>query len=158
MPYGWRVALVDTYSRDAALRSQALNGLAVFAVSMGALFVVSYLLSGWVLRPVQRAWDQQRRFVSDASHELKTPLAVILANVQILEREQGIDASAQRWVSHFLNNRQFFWVGLRTDSGFDFGLAGRWVLNIPTNSLKKLGSVSIRCLKAAASSHRTRYR
>lgn len=98
MPYGWRVALVDTYSRDAALRSQALNGLAVFAVSMGALFVVSYLLSGWVLRPVQRAWDQQRRFVSDASHELKTPLAVILANVQILEREQGIDASARRWV------------------------------------------------------------
>ncbi len=99
MPWGWRVALVDTYSRDAALRTQALNQIVIFVVSMGALFVVSYLLSGWALRPVARAWEQQRRFVSDASHELKTPLAVILANVQILERESGVDESAQRWVA-----------------------------------------------------------
>ena len=97
-PYGWRLALVDTYSRDAALRTQALNGLAIFLVSMGALFVISYLLSGWALRPVERAWQQQRRFVSDASHELKTPLAVILANMQILERDRGIDEGAMRWV------------------------------------------------------------
>lgn len=97
--YGWRLALVDTYSRDAALRTQALNGLAIFLVSMGALFVISYLLSGWALKPVERAWDQQRRFVSDASHELKTPLAVILANTQILERERGVDESAMRWVA-----------------------------------------------------------
>ena len=99
MPWGWRVALVDTYSRDAALRTQALNQIVIFVVSMGALFVVSYLLSGWALRPVARAWEQQRRFVSDASHELKTPLAVILANVQILERESGVDESAQHWVA-----------------------------------------------------------
>ena len=97
-PYGWRLALVDTYSRDAALRTQALNGLAIFLVSMGALFVISYLLSGWALRPVKRAWQQQRRFVSDASHELKTPLAVILANMQILERDRGVGEGAMRWV------------------------------------------------------------
>ncbi len=98
MPWGWRVALVDTYSRDAALRTQALNQIVIFAVSMAALFIVSYLLSGWALRPVVRAWEQQRRFISDASHELKTPLAVILANAQILERDSGVDESARRWV------------------------------------------------------------
>ena len=96
---GWRVALADTYSRDKALRAQATTSLAIFAASMGALFVVVRLLSGWALRPVEEAWSRQRRFVSDASHELKTPLAVILANTQILEREGSLDDETRRWVS-----------------------------------------------------------
>ena len=97
--WGWRIAFVDTYLRGATLRAQALSSLAIFAVSMGAVFVVAYTLSGWALRPVQRAWEQQRRFVSDASHELKTPLAVILANTQILEGEKDLPEGARRWVS-----------------------------------------------------------
>ena len=97
--WGWRVALVDTYLRGATLRAQALSSLMIFSISMGALFVISYVLSGWALRPVQRAWEQQRRFVSDASHELKTPLAVILANTQILEGEKDLPEGARRWVS-----------------------------------------------------------
>lgn len=96
--WGWRIAFVDTYLRGATLRAQALSSLAIFVVSMGAVFVVAYALSGWVLRPVRRAWDQQRRFVSDASHELKTPLAVILANTQILERMGELPPEARRWV------------------------------------------------------------
>ena len=95
---GWRVALADTYSRDKALRAQATTSLAIFVASMGTLFVVVRLLSGWALRPVEDAWERQRRFVSDASHELKTPLAVILANTQILEREGLLDGETARWV------------------------------------------------------------
>ncbi|MDM8270934.1 sensor histidine kinase [Thermophilibacter provencensis] len=97
-PWGWRIALVDTYSRAASLRVQALTSLVIFFVSMGALFVISYVLSGWALKPVERSWERQRRFVSDASHELKTPLAVILANTQILEGMEGLPEDARRWV------------------------------------------------------------
>ena len=97
--WGWRVALVDTYLRGATLRAQALSSLMLFSISMGAIFVIAYVLSGWALRPVQAAWEQQRRFVSDASHELKTPLAVILANTQILESAEGLPQDARRWVA-----------------------------------------------------------
>lgn len=97
--WGWRVALVDTYLRGATLRAQALSSLMIFSISMGAIFVIAYVLSGWALRPVQSAWEQQRRFVSDASHELKTPLAVILANTQILESDESIPKGARRWVA-----------------------------------------------------------
>ena len=94
---GWRVAFADTYSRDAALRAQATMDLAIFLVAMAVLLVIVTRLARWILRPVEEAWDQQRRFVSDASHELKTPLAVILANAQILETVEGVPEEARRW-------------------------------------------------------------
>ena len=50
------------------------------------LFLCSYLLSGVVTKPVGAAWAQQEQFLSDASHELKTPLTVILSSAELLEQ------------------------------------------------------------------------
>lgn len=80
---------------------QALAGLCV-AVDAGALvafLAISWRFSKWALRPVERAWSQQRQFIVDASHELKTPLAVILANASILLKhpERSI-ASQSQWL------------------------------------------------------------
>ncbi len=41
-------------------------------------------MSSWAINPVKVAWDKQKQFVADASHELKTPLAVINTNVDVL--------------------------------------------------------------------------
>lgn len=70
----------------------AAAGLAALAV----LFLISIAFSRWALRPVQRAWDQQHRFVSDASHDLKTPIAVIQANTSILLDEPDLSAEERR--------------------------------------------------------------
>ncbi len=95
---GYRLALCDTYARDSALRKQLVTIIVVFVISVLALYVVVRTLATWILRPVEAAWDRQRRFVSDASHELKTPLAVIVANTQILQADTSIPQGSKRWV------------------------------------------------------------
>lgn len=50
-----------------------------------AFLFLSFFLARWAVRPVERAWDQQRQFIADASHELKTPLTVIITNAELLQ-------------------------------------------------------------------------
>ena len=64
----------------------------IFLVAMEAFLGISILLSRWVIKPVEKAWEQQRQFVADASHELKTPLAVIMANAELM---QNADAAPE---------------------------------------------------------------
>ncbi len=81
----------------ALARTCLLAGSAAF---LGFL-AVSVLLSRWAVRPVARAWEQQRQFVADASHELKTPLTVILTNAELL-REGTAGAEERRFTDNIL--------------------------------------------------------
>lgn len=58
--------------------------LVIGAAAMVIFFLVTLRLSRWMVKPIEEAWDQQRQFVADASHELKTPLTVILTNAELL--------------------------------------------------------------------------
>ena len=93
-----RIAIVDTTAVDDTFHNTLVRDVEIIAVGILVLFGISWKLADWALAPVQHAWDQQRRFVSDASHELKTPLAVILANTQILQRDKALPADSRRWV------------------------------------------------------------
>lgn len=64
--------------------SLALNLAGIGLVMLVIFFASSIFFSHWALSPVANAWKAQRQFVADASHELKTPLTVILANSSIL--------------------------------------------------------------------------
>jgi len=73
----------------------AIVGVATLVV----FFIISLFYSRWALRPVREAWDSQRQFVADASHDLKTPITVVLANAAILLKhpEHSI-ASESQWI------------------------------------------------------------
>ena len=81
------VAVVDTSMED-RLSTAAVKALILFAAGVWlALLLLVWLLSGWAVRPMAKAWDMQRQFVADASHDLKTPLTVILSNSELLKQQ-----------------------------------------------------------------------
>lgn len=78
----------------------ALALAAVELVVLALFFMVSVAFSKWALRPVQEAWEKQRRFISDASHELKTPLSIASANTSILLDEPDMSPrDREEWLS-----------------------------------------------------------
>lgn len=84
-----RIAFVNMQSEQSQQQNTLLAFAAVYSGALVLFFLISLGLSKWALKPVAQSWAQQRQFVSDASHELKTPLTVILANLDIQEQESG---------------------------------------------------------------------
>ncbi|MGI6755401.1 MAG: sensor histidine kinase [Atopobiaceae bacterium] len=95
----YRVAIIDTSGMAYQLKHQVTQDALIVLVGLVVLAVISWVLSGWILKPTRTAWDQQHRFISDASHELKTPLAVIIANNEILLKDEHISAESKRWLT-----------------------------------------------------------
>ena len=79
------IVFADVSSESATMASLLRLCLVIGAGSLAVFFLISLLLARWAVKPVDKAWKQQNQFVSDASHELKTPLTVILTNAELLQ-------------------------------------------------------------------------
>lgn len=98
---GYRIAFVDLTQERSTLTSLARNLLFVSLGTLAVFFGISLLLAQWAVRPVEKSWKQQRQFVADASHELKTPLTVILSSLDMLDRYgDGDPEKQQRWLDN----------------------------------------------------------
>lgn len=72
------------------------HSLLCFIAALPVFGLISLALSKWLVSPVAEGFERQRQFISDAGHELKTPLAVINANADILESEIG----PNKWLTY----------------------------------------------------------
>ena len=88
-PYGYIVVFAERSIEINLLRQLTTTSLWVAGVAGLLLLGLTAYFSRWMVQPVQTAMDNQRRFISDASHELKTPLTIINANVDVLRNEIG---------------------------------------------------------------------
>ena len=95
-------AFVDTTSQQAALRSLVYSSLIIGAISLLAFLAVSFLPAHWAVKPVDKAWKAQKQFISDASHELKTPLTVIMSNAELLQDPEYAEDDRSRFAGSIL--------------------------------------------------------
>lgn len=86
---GVLLTFLDCGRMLAGFRSVLIYSAGIAAAGMAAVFMLVWLLSGRMIRPIAESYRKQRRFITDAGHEIKTPITIIDADLEILCMETG---------------------------------------------------------------------
>ena len=96
---GTLIVVVDWSKQLNAAKSFLLSSVIISVAGAGIVFFLVMWLSKLAVKPIEENNARQKRFITDSSHELKTPLAIISANAELLEMEYG----ENEWVRSILN-------------------------------------------------------
>lgn len=90
------VAFIDNSVLRGEMAMLFRNTLIFGGIALIAVLVASIFLARRIVAPLEESYEKQRQFISDAGHELKTPVSVVSANAELLEREIGVNP----WLSN----------------------------------------------------------
>lgn len=100
--FGQRIVFSDISSETETIASLMQSCALIGFVSFFAFLGISMLLAGWAVRPVDKAWQQQKQFTADASHELKTPLTVISTSAELMQTGEYSEEDQKEFLSGIL--------------------------------------------------------
>ena len=93
------IILIENENAISHIRTMLLFSAIMLIISFVVIYIIAKRLSKTIVKPVEDTFEKQKQFISDASHELKTPLAVIEANIDVLENEIGTN----KWIGYIQN-------------------------------------------------------
>ncbi len=71
----------------------------IFVIAEGLVVIIDKIITNWIVKPVNESFEKQKQFIADASHELKTPVSVILASSEALEE----NPKEKKWINNIKN-------------------------------------------------------
>lgn len=101
---GYRISFLDATDQHAILTNLVYTFLVVAFIMLILIFLISRFFANKSIMPVKAAFDKQKQFIADASHELKTPLAVINTNVDVLLSNSEDTISKQAKWLHYIKS------------------------------------------------------
>lgn len=100
-PVGIEMAFKDSSMYKKTIRRLIMSAVIVGGISIFLSYIICLYIANKAVKPVEEAYNSQKRFIADASHELKTPLAVVKTNVEILKANKNETVDSQKkWIDY----------------------------------------------------------
>lgn len=93
------LVILDNSNVKSNLIDSLKSSILVFIILEGIVILISNVITKWITKPVQESFEKQKQFIADASHELKTPLSVIIASSEALEE----NPKEKKWIKNIKN-------------------------------------------------------
>jgi len=93
------ISMIEDENTISHIRITIIFSVIMSIISLGVIYIIAKKLSKTIVEPVEETFEKQKQFISDASHELKTPLAVIEANADVLQDKTG----ENKWINYIQN-------------------------------------------------------
>ena len=93
--------IIDNTELNSILLKELIINILLFIACEIIIFIITYLITKWIITPVKKSFEKQKIFVADASHELKTPLSVMIASSDAYFNDKN-----DKWVKNMKNESE----------------------------------------------------
>lgn len=90
-----RITIIDNTNETNEMRKYIVTSILILILLEVVAYFISKFLSNWVTDPVNESFAREKRFIADASHELKTPISVIMASVDAYRNDTD-----EKWITN----------------------------------------------------------